>query len=179
MKFAFGDTASCGDSDGVGCRHHSETERSLTRSNRHREVLILIILDENRKNFKTVAIGGSVHRLGFEIAGYFADRPIVILFVVERLYVHHFTASAFTSLYGSPTEPKVFNSICSKTVSPNERATGQDVDQLVIGAVTRKTKSTCPPQISDDLLPLRSTLGGCDTTIENLALPSGTLGSLI
>jgi hypothetical protein len=61
-------------------------------------VLFFVVLDENRKNLKTIAIGGPVYWLGLEIAGYFADGPVVVLLVVERLYVHHFMASAFTLL---------------------------------------------------------------------------------
>ena len=49
------------------------------------EVLVFVLLDERRQNLETVAISGFGHGFGFEITGYFADSPVVILFIVERL----------------------------------------------------------------------------------------------
>jgi len=53
------------------------------------------------RNLKTVAISDSGHELGLEITAYFADSPVVILFIVERLYVHYHAVSAFMPLYSS------------------------------------------------------------------------------
>ena len=63
------------------------------------EVLVLVRLDKGRKNLETIAVGGAGLGFEFEITGYFADRPVVIPFIVERLYVHHHTVSASMRSY--------------------------------------------------------------------------------
>jgi hypothetical protein len=61
---------------------------------RHCEVLVFILFDAHTQSFEAVAIGSARRRLFLEVARHFADSPIVILFIVERLYVHHHTVAA-------------------------------------------------------------------------------------
>ena len=62
------------------------------------KVFVFVLLNERRQNLEPVAISGSGHWLGLEITGYFADSPLVVLFIVERLYVHHHVVSALLIL---------------------------------------------------------------------------------
>jgi hypothetical protein len=65
------------------------------------EVLVFVLLDERRQNLERVNISGSGHGLGLEITSYFANSPVVILFIVERLNFHHHAVSALMSSYSS------------------------------------------------------------------------------